>query len=209
MSTFQQTVNQIYIAIEEAGSGEFSSIVQRLDDIELKVGAPGQEGSIHVAINAINLMVSDIDEGLSSIELTVNGISSTVSTHTGQISVVQQSVNSISSTVSTHTGQISTFQQTVDSISRSTISTVEISTFQQTVDEIYLAVEDAVSGEYSSIIQRLNSIEVKVGAQGQSGSIQVAVDSVTARVADIDLGLIRMFVTVGSNCFRSLENIFN
>ena len=160
------------------------------------MGAPGQEGSIHVAINAINLMVSDIDEGLSSIELTVNDISSTVSTHTGQMSVVQQSVNSISSTVSTHTGQISAFQQTVDEIS-STVSahTGQISTFQQTVDEIYLAVEDAVSGEYSSIIQRLNSIEVKVGNGEGTGSIQATSTEINLRVDAIDIGLTDVTIT--------------
>lgn len=78
ISTFQQTVDQIYLAIEDVGSGEFASILQRLDGIELKVGAPGQSGSIHVAINEISSTVSDVSLGMSQISQTVTSISSTV-----------------------------------------------------------------------------------------------------------------------------------
>jgi len=78
ISTFQQTVDQIYASIEDVGSGEFSYILQRIDQIEMKVGAPGQSGSIQVAIDQISSTVSDVSSGMSQISQTVNSISSTV-----------------------------------------------------------------------------------------------------------------------------------
>lgn len=157
ISRFQQTVNQIYASIEDVGSGEFSHILQRIDQIEMKVGAEGQSGSIQVALDSIALTVYDENTGLSAIN---------------------QKVDSITSTVTNHTTQISTFQQTVD--------------------QIYLAIEDVGSGEFASIITRLDEIELKVGATGKEGSIQVAVDSVTTRVDDIDIGLTEVVQTVNS-----------
>ena len=78
----------IYTSIDNVGSGEFSSIVQRLDGIDLKVGAPGQSGSIQTALNSIALFVYDENEGMSAIHQKVDSITSTVTTHTGQISTI-------------------------------------------------------------------------------------------------------------------------
>ena len=78
ISTFQQTVDQIYSSIAEVGSGEFSSIMQRLDGIELKVGAPGKEGSIQLEVDSITTSVRDIDYGLAEVVVKVNNITSTV-----------------------------------------------------------------------------------------------------------------------------------
>lgn len=95
ISTFQQTVDQIYASIEDVGSGEFSYILQRIDQIEVKVGAPGQSGSIELALNSITATVSDVSSGMSQISQTVSSISSTVYNEHGKLlsQISQDGVN--------------------------------------------------------------------------------------------------------------------
>ena len=126
ISTFQQTVNQIYLAIEDIGSGEFASILARLDGIDLKVG--NAEGAI------------------------------------GQLQI---SATEIAGRVTNAEGQISTFQQTVD--------------------QIYLAIEDVGSGEFSSILARLDGLDLKVGnAEGAIGQLQISATEIAGRVTNAE-----------------------
>ncbi len=241
ITRFQQTVDQIYLSIEDVGSGEFASIIQRLDGIELKVGATGQSGSIQVALDSIALTVYDENTGMSAINQKADAISLTVTNHTSQIATFQETVDqiylaiedvgsgefasittrlgeielkvgatgkegsiqvaldSISSTVYDENTGMSAINQKADTISLTvTNHTNQIAQFQYTVDQIHLAIEDVGSGEFASIIQRLDKIELKVGAPGKEGSIQLEVDSITTIVEDIDVGLTEVVQTVGS-----------
>lgn len=112
------------------------------------------------------------------IDSTVGSISNDVDGLKGDMTTISQTVNSITSTVTNHTTQISTFQQTVD--------------------QIYASIEDVGSGEFSYILQRIDQIEMKVGAPGQSGSIQLALDSITATVSDVSSGMSQISQTVNS-----------
>jgi len=112
------------------------------------------------------------------IDSTVGNISNDVDGIKGDMTTISQTVNSITLTVANHTTQISTFQQTVD--------------------QIYASIEDIGSGEFSYILQRLDQIEMKVGAQGQSGSIQLALDSIASTVYDENEGMSAIIQRVNS-----------
>ena len=112
------------------------------------------------------------------IDSTVGNISNDVDGVKGDMTTISQTVNSITLTVANHTTQISTFQQTVD--------------------QIYASIEDIGSGEFSYILQRLDQIEMKVGAQGQSGSIQLALDSIASTVYDENEGMAAIIQKVNS-----------
>jgi len=101
ISTFQQTVDQIYASIEDVGSGEFSYILQRIDQIEMKVGAPGQSGSIQLALDSIALTVYDENEGMAAIIQKVNSITSTVyDEHDALLSQISQDGSNVKITAS-------------------------------------------------------------------------------------------------------------
>lgn len=142
ISTFQQTVDQIYASIEDVGSGEFSYILQRIDEIEIKVGTPGQSGSIQVALDSIASTVYDENTGMSAIN---------------------QKVGSITATVTNHTSQIATFQQTVDQIylAIEDVGSGEFASITTRLDGIELKVYDENEG-MSAIVQKVNSISSTV-----------------------------------------------
>ena len=126
----------------------------------------------------IKIQADQINSTVGGLSNDVDELSNDVEGLRGSITSIEQTTTSISATVSNHTSQIAGFQITID--------------------QIYAAIEDAGSGEFSGILQRLDFIEAKVGAPGKSGTLAIQVDSISAIVSDVDVGLSALSITVGN-----------
>lgn len=103
LSQFQQTIDQIYLAIEDMGSGEFASILARLDGIDLKVGnVEGILSQITLSNGVVSISAKDHIkmEGYTTIngnfKVLLNGsIEATDGIFTGQINAISGRIGSL------------------------------------------------------------------------------------------------------------------
>ena len=186
ISTFQQTVSQIYLAIEDIGSGEFASILARLDGLDLKVGnAEGAIGQLQISATEIAGRVTNAEGQISTFQQTVDQIYLAIEdVGSGEFSSILARLDGLDLKVGNAEGAIGQLQISATEIAgRVTTAEGHISTFQQTVDQIYLAIEDVGSGEFSSILARLDGLDLKVGnAEGAIGQLQISATEIAGRV---------------------------
>lgn len=157
------------------------------------------EAGIEIDHEALSLYAKKADVSAEikiqadQINSTVGGLSNDVDELRGSVTSIEQTTTSISATVSNHTSQISTFQQTVN--------------------QIYAAIQDVDSGDFSSILQRLDLIEINVGnISGDLSTLTQTVDGFETRVQTAEGNLSTLTQTVNgisAKVFDEHENLLS